>query len=304
MSPELLEKFLPFLDASSILQLAQAHQFTLQVLQIKSCWDKLTKRTLQLLSLDKEENKAAVDAQAQLLKLMGTPDDLLHHLLDAVAKIFPPDGDFSDFGFPCLVRVSCPCLESHAVSPTGFHLLEEIESVLGTSEQRVEEVTIQNLEGPLLAALTRRLSHQEGLATSINSKFVTASLDDSSCLITNCERAKIRSLTIVGEGTTKGWAALGNGFSKKKVQAGRLQSLKSQMACARDEDLKAILDGLTMGWIVIGRDESGKQTVYDYFSRNWLGFKHSLSLPGPARFPPIGEEEGKGEKEYKEEGKE
>ena len=56
------------------------------------------------------------------------------------------------------------------------------------------------------------------------------------------------------------------------------------MTCARDEDLKAIFDGLTMGWIVIGRD--GKQSL------------------GSARFPPIGEEVGKGEKEYKEEGKE
>ena len=50
--------------------------------------------------------------------------------------------------------------------------------------------------------------------------------------------------------------------------------------------------------IVIGRD--GKRTVRDYFSRNWLGFKQSLGLSGPARFPPIGEEVGKGEKEYKE----
>ena len=101
--------------------------------------------------------------------------------------------DFSP-KFPCLVRVSCPCLESHAVSPTGFLLLEEIESVLGTTEQKVEEVTIQNLEGPLLAALTRRLSRQEGPATSIRYMSGTASLGDSSCLITNCEMVKILSL--------------------------------------------------------------------------------------------------------------
>ena len=303
MSPELLERFLSFLDVSSLLQLGQAHQFTLQVLQVQSCWDKLTKRTLQLLSLDTEENEAAVVAQAELLKLMGTPEDLLHHLLDAVAKIFPPDGDFLEPGpfprFPCLVRVSCPCLESHAVSPTGFLLLEEIECVLGTTEQKVEEVTIENLEGPLLAALSSRLSRQEGLATSIHSISAAASLDDSSCLITNCERVKIRSLTIVGEGTTEGWAGLGNGFSKKKLQVGRLYSLKSQMACAR-YDLKAIFDELPMGWIVIGKDEAGRRTVSDDFSGNWIGFKQSLSLPDPASFPPRGEEE----KENKEEGKE
>ena len=76
------------------------------------------------------------------------------------------------------------------------------------------------------------------------------------------------------------------------------------MACARDEDLKAIFDELPMGWIVIGRDESGRRTVSDDFFGNWLGFKQSLGLPGPATVPPIGEEAGKGEKEYKEEGKE
>ena len=123
MSPELLERFLPFLDVASILQLTKAHEFTLQVLQVKSCWDKVTKRTLELLSSDEEQSKAAVVAQAQLLKLMGTPEDLLHHLLDTVVKIFPPTGDvpssppvFPFFLFPDLVGLSCPRLESHAVS--------------------------------------------------------------------------------------------------------------------------------------------------------------------------------------------
>ena len=128
------------------------------------------------------KNRTREIAQAELLKLMGTPEDLLHHLLDTVAKIFPPDGDFLEPGpfprFPCLVRVSCPCLESHALSPTGFLLLEEIESVLGTTEQKVEEVTIETLEGPLLAALSSRLSRQEGLATSIHSISAAASLDE------------------------------------------------------------------------------------------------------------------------------
>ena len=74
---------------------------------------------------------------------MRTHEDLLHHLLDAVVKIFPDEGDFFPFFFgrgpyPCLVELSCPCMESHAVSSTGFLLLEEIESVLGTAEQEVK----------------------------------------------------------------------------------------------------------------------------------------------------------------------
>ena len=299
MSPELLDRFLPFLDVSSTLHLAQAHQFTVQVLKAKPTWNKFMMRTCPNGECGAEENKAAVVAQAKLLKLMGIPEDFLQDLLDAVAKSFPRAG-FSCLdqgrGAPCLIRVNCPCLEeSHAVSNDGFLLLEEIEGELGTVKQEVVQAGVQNLEGLLLTALTNRLSRQEGLATSMRVDDCTATLDDLSCLIRNCESVTIKRLIIVGEGTTEGWAALAKGLSKKKLQIGRMNSFQSQMSCARAEDLEATFHAVTDGWIVIGRDQAGNRVTCYGGGRlaeggegGWQSFKQGLE---------IGEGDGRGSKE-------
>ena len=149
-SPELLDKLLSYLDVSSTLHLAQAHAFTIQVLQNKSCWNKFIRRTCPSQDSDGRQSKAAVEALAELLKMMGSPQDLLRDLLDVVASKFPAedhdwiwivDDDDELEIVPCLVVVSCPCqLQSHSVSPPGFLHLELIEAALGSAEQRVEEV--------------------------------------------------------------------------------------------------------------------------------------------------------------------
>ena len=43
--PELVDKLISFLDVESVSKLAEVHQLTAQVLQSKSAWDKLVKRS-------------------------------------------------------------------------------------------------------------------------------------------------------------------------------------------------------------------------------------------------------------------
>ena len=75
---------------------------------------------------------------------------------------------------------------------------------------------------------------------------------------------KSESSPFVGQGTTEGWAALGSGFSKQKPNVQMLQCFKTETACARVEDLKAIFD-VALGWIVTG----GKTEERDFVILGW-----------------------------------
>ena len=130
----------------------------------------------------------------------------------------------------------------------------------------------------MLTALTNRLSRQEGPATSMRVHDCTATLDDLSCLIRNCESVTIKRLIIVGEGTTEGWTALAKGLSKKKLQIGRMNSFQSQMGCARAEDLEATFHAVTDGWIVIGRDQAGNRVACCGYAGDWQNFKQGLEI--------------------------
>ena len=146
--------------------LAQAHAFTIQVLQNKSCWNKFIRRTCPSQDSDGRQSKAAVEALAELLKMMGSPQDLLRDLLDVVASRFPAedhdwiwimDDDDELEIVRCLVVVSCPCqLQSHSVFSPGFLHLELIEAALGSAEQRVEEVANDDMWNVLVVLISFR----------------------------------------------------------------------------------------------------------------------------------------------------
>ena len=209
-SPELLDKLLSYLDVSSTLHLAQAHAFTIQVLQNKSCWNKFIRRTCPSQDSGGRQSEAAV---AELLKMMGSPQDLLRDLLDVVASRFPAedhdwiwivDDDDELEIVPCLVVVSCPCqLQSHSVFSPGFLHLELIEAALGSAEQRVEEVANDDM---WIHFLINRLSRQQGpMAGTIHLLFCDATLYMLSSLTMKCQRMKI---TLGLTGTAEEWAKI------------------------------------------------------------------------------------------------
>jgi len=227
-----------------------------------------------------EQKKAAVVAQTEL-------QDLLQDLLDAVATGFPADDlnlKWADDGesFPCLFVVGGPCQTPYSVSPFGFMLLEEIEGAAGSTEQRVEKFMNLHLEGPLMSALTNRLGRQQGLVvgtTTIRVLMCTASLGDLSTLIMNCQRVKISGcLTIVGEARAEGWAALGKALSRQNLQVANVTSSKSQMAFAREEDLRALWDTLSVSWNL----KSGERAMAQFHKRDgeeaWEAMKHCLRM--------------------------
>ena len=317
-SPELIESLLPFLDISSTLRLAKAHEFTLQVLQGKSSWNKFIRRTCPYGEglLFQKRKREAVVAQAELLKLMGTPQDLLQDLLGVTATGFPAnDRDFFNGvdgqRVPCLFVVSGPFQKPHSVSPFGFMLLEEIESALGSSEQRVEKIVVQNLEGALMSALTNRLSRQQALGQMAGTITIhvfvctPASLDDLSSLIMNCQGVKISGyLAIVGERTTAEWSGLGSALSRQNVQVTDVNSSKSQMACAREEDLRAIWDAMSGSWTLFWRKEEIDQFYKENGEEAWEALKHWWRMTDGELTALLEDEDGDGEDYDEEDGEE
>ena len=86
-------------------------------------------------------------------------------LLEVICERFPPDTTWS---MADTLEVTCGTVEvifsctSHSVSHLGFLLLEEVELVSGSSPNlEVASTSFQNPKGPLLLALSRRLSSQQ-----------------------------------------------------------------------------------------------------------------------------------------------
>ena len=74
-------------------------------------------------------------------------------LLGVICERFPPMDN-------ACVQVSCPNHPSHSVLPLGFLLLEHVEAVFGSAEQKVEKILVPHLVDPLLTALSPRVLRQ------------------------------------------------------------------------------------------------------------------------------------------------
>ena len=166
-TPELVEQLLPFLDAGSTNQLAEAHQLTLQILGKALTCHKLTKRTFPVeknLHLDQDvtllaSEKAKARTLAGILSMIPSSQrpELEVGLLHAICNRFPAKANQH------LVDVSCSCFDTHHVSTGTFLILEEVEACLNSKEQTVLNFGASSLalEEPLLSALGSRLLRQQ-----------------------------------------------------------------------------------------------------------------------------------------------
>ena len=185
---DLVANLLLFLDASSTMNLAQSHRITLQILQNKSDWLKLIKRSCPkgennnwgLIDQEKdvERKRTQVGFLVGILKMFDVEKSLQLELelLGLLCTRFPavspyrpgPGEEFRPNTYRAewaLVRCSYHN-ESHLISPLGFLLQEDVESGLGTSEQKIERVYVGMLNQPLLSSLSSRACRQEDLRTA------------------------------------------------------------------------------------------------------------------------------------------
>ena len=295
--PELVEMLMPFLDGPSILSLVKALPLALEIVQRKSMWMKLVKRECPYMGNDVlwgeefeealTKDKEKVMLFVEILKMAENPNPLLLDLLHVICKRFPPvdrdDVPLEARGSPNSVNlipgpeffeVGCACKDTyHAVCPYGFLLLEGVERIMGTTEQKVQWVVLDDLDGHWLEDLDSRLLRQKDLGVEVgvavaklfcNSK---ESAEAISNLIQHCEKVDVQnSLIIEVDIGLEGWAALGKacswigGNAEKYVDW--VDSDKVDMASARRDDLKAIFEGAG-GWS-IWLDEMRSQPFEDW----------------------------------------
>ncbi len=104
-TPELLEKFLPYLDLGTTLTLACSHEMTPKILQDSLAWNRLISRNSPLGGMEEVQNFV------EILKLMKEHKANILDLLDAICKgPFPPEQWLSG-----RVQLGCP---RHPDSPT------------------------------------------------------------------------------------------------------------------------------------------------------------------------------------------
>ena len=224
-SPELVENFLPFLDAQAVLCLARSRiSCTLDILKDKenpSIWTKLIRRSVPEMParyawrdnnseggrpreniVDAraivEEKRAQILPVIAILKIMGGADFHILSLLEVICEKSP--WDHISFG----VQIACPGQESHYVSPLGFLLLEEVELAFGSALQEILSIEsgrrlwgLEELCSPVLASRVRR---QPGRIDwfCIAYSFNCATIENAETLLTliqNTETAKVRQVT-------------------------------------------------------------------------------------------------------------
>ena len=83
-TPELAEKFLPFLGLEATKRLAQAHKLTRTILQGDLAWSKLMRRSCQDL------DKAEVTNLVGILRILKEPTAHLRVLLDVICQSSGP----------------------------------------------------------------------------------------------------------------------------------------------------------------------------------------------------------------------
>ena len=127
---------------------------------------------------------------------------------------------FSPLDNAC-VQVSCPNHSSHSVLYLAFVLLQHVEAVFGSAEQKVEKILVPHLVDPLLTALTSRvmrqvLTEEDAITLDNVTGFYCNSADhaeDIYALFQRCRRVNYPNycrFIILDEIGAKGWTALAN----------------------------------------------------------------------------------------------
>ena len=263
--PELVERLLIFLDASSTMHLAQAHRITLQRLQFKSVWLKLVKRSCPrgenrnwpIQEADVEKKRTLVGFLVGILKMFDVENSLQLELelLGVICTRFPvvspyrpgPGEEFHNYyrGQQALVRCSYHN-KTHLISPLGLLLQEDVERGLGTSEQKIERVWVYSLRQPLLASLSSRARRQkeplalvDAIHLGLNDKGCADALSD---LAKNCIHMNVEDLDVRGRIGTDGWVALAEALRSGVLfpWINCVSTLREALFEARVEDLRTI----------------------------------------------------------------
>ena len=271
--PELVAHLLPYLDAYSIARLASVHQLTTEIL-LGDPGNGIMRKVIRESGLPSnllneetlDQNREGLQRLAKLLLKMKKPKELLSELLEVICARCQAPNSLKN-----CVRVSCktPGHISHSVSAIGFVLLEEVEGVFGSVEQKVLEISPPSLKNPWLPALGSRVWRQEGMLVKLKMKDVECrtphdtralhTLVQKSPEVEFAPRPSVRVLRRVGG---EGWSYLAEAIKNFPDVSLRLTTYKHILQEAKQEDLRTIWESSDMlTWIVMARHEGVIQII-------------------------------------------
>ena len=264
-TPELLETLFSWIDLESTLNLARVmDKEDLQSGITSKVWNKLIRNNCPVDKRgrlfgsfpqdrdsyqDLQEAQEAVKNLATILKLMGQPKDLLLDLLDLICERLPPL-------VGCALATSqlqivCPRHpEPHKVSPAGFLLLEQVESVLKTTEQRIQSVEVVLLSELVISAISSRMTRQQDPVPSIRIRlWVDIETEKGAwafhTLIMSGQVEHVEDtlrLKVIGSLGGEGWGAVAKAMQLQPDLVGWILTSKPSLAEGKKEDIKNIWD--------------------------------------------------------------
>ena len=288
-NPDLIEKFLPYLDIFALLNLCKSKiSCAFDILRNKNnpaIFNKMIGRSLpdiqQLLhTVPMLELEAFKNAQTQilplisLLKMMQAKDeddyDAFHHTLTFLEALCEKSPDRDGWGSTIMLAASGR--KSHSVTPLALRLLEEIETSLGSTLQEIESIEISwrsLTANTVLSALASRVSRQKGVMTNMNIEFVyccTKKNVDDLLVLTNktlTGRLAYVDVRLDAAEAEEGFSSLASALSPVSLQVQVVEIGLREALLAKRVDLRTIFESLVLagprpGQLTIWKDASGR----------------------------------------------
>ena len=306
-TPELVEMLLPFLDVKTTQNLAQSHLLNIQILQGSLVWNKLIRRTVpsdqNLLELPWQQRETPILTRKfklapliQILKMMKDQKPSELDLLNLICERYPSRPSE-------VVNLSCSSNQTKLVSPLGFLLLEEVEGALGSTEQWIERIHIDQptyvtlLEEHWLSPLSSRVSRQQEMVQLIEMDTIDVSygsecLDDFLNLVDHCHTIRVQQVRV--NDPLDDWPKLRRTLSSSKVSLICFNPARDRMlgrhimrtdqlnAPAQREDLRVIWDLTEDHWEVytwISDERYGSTYFYKEMGEaDWKRFEQLLDM--------------------------
>ena len=283
-TPDLVEHLLTFLDAPSILNLARAHSFTVDVLQKASVWAKVIRRACpfgkeeedSLWTVEDTIAEEKIDKVRHLVGLLELLEDRFNHhldLLELICERFRPK-----VGSEERVDLSASMIGSHffSVSLLGFLLLERVEASI-LWDGHLVGVQVENLYEPFLSVLSQRANIQDEQVDRLRFGQVTLCSDQAvnafSTLVASTSHSVWDALDIGDDVGAEGWAELAK-ISQTLMEVGALwfvggfnvSTSRKALKKSKREDLRTIWEASLGGevgdagtlWCVTVRSQSGE----------------------------------------------
>ena len=272
-SPELVRTLLPYLEVGSTMALASTHPLTVALLQNMFIWRDFIQRTKMKRgskfrevegrkSFEMEVMEVELKQVVAIINLAEEPKPFLLELVHAICKRFSSiTGVMDEDEDDRTIQLSCEELPSHAVTPSGFLLLRQAESLAGLLVHKVERVekcfhaAFSGISGSLLTSVASLATMQEVPLLSLELFHMNCNTREESLaritLLQRCRNWSVSFLDVKSQSLgAEGWSGLATAVLRGSIVC--LSTSREVVAEGRREDLKLVWEASTR-WNVDGR---------------------------------------------------